>query len=396
MKRIAPTLMRMILAVVVATALIAVTASQASADTPQQTVHWTKIGIYPRTGPSWASSRAGAAVSDGTVVTVLCEVDGEPVTSDVIANDPIWADTNIGYLPNAFLLSGYDGRTPGVADCNAAPAAAPAPVAPAPPAPAAPAAPAPVAAPPAAPAAPAPVVAPPAANSAPSSGTATAPQTAPVTPTSPSAPTPHLTAAGDGTNIQWTDAQIASSSSYNRVAVARWALAHYKTWSGKVDFGDDNCTYFVSTALSEIAGWNKDWNWNDSSFLFFNSFSMNPKFWNGPTKDYVSADYFKNWLRSSGYVDKVEDVTNDATLPSRAQVGDIIQYDFHDAKGNPTGADGTVDHTMMIVGFDDKGALVVGVSDPPPSPNAWQNGSASSPITQRYHGARIYLLHITR
>ncbi|HEY4225765.1 MAG TPA: amidase domain-containing protein [Pseudolysinimonas sp.] len=368
MKRAPKTIARALGAAIIATALVAVVAGPASADTPRQTVNWTKIGIYPRTGPSWSSARAGAAVPDGTVVTVLCEVDGEAVTSDVAANDTVWADTNIGWLPNAFLDSGYDGRTPGVADCNAQ--SAPAPVAPAAPPAAGPS-----------------VAAPPATSAAPSSGTPADAQAAPSA--------PHLTSAGSY-GIQWTDAQIASTSSYNRAAVARWALANFKTWTGKYDFGDNNCTYFTSTMLTDVAGWGHDWTWSDWSLVVNASSVKNIAYWFGPTKAYVGADPFKNWLRNSGYIDQVEDVTGDATLPGRAQVGDIIQYDQHDAKNNP-GADGTVDHTMVIVGFNNAGqALVVGVSPAPTGPNPWNWGTGTNPVSAHAPGSRIYLLHITR
>jgi len=354
-------------------------ASPAAADTPQQTVRWTKIGIYPHTGPSWSTPRSGAAVSDGTVVTVFCEVDGDPITSDAATNDTIWASTNIGYLPNAFLDSGYDGRTPGVPDCDVA----------------------------ASPAAPAPAPAP----ATPSNGVG--PSTAPGQPTAPTyaSPTPstqttmpHLSDAG-AYGIQWTDAQIASTSSYNRAAAARWALANFATWDGGYDRGD--CTYFTSTMLHKAAGWPTTdawtnsvawWNWGDAA-----SWSLLAS---GPSKDFVAADYFKNWMENSGYA-MLQEVTQQgksgSPLPSNAQVGDIVQYDYENTDTGAKTPDGKMDHTMIIVGFDGSQALVVGVDDPPldangkPHPDLWQNAiSPNKSFFSRYPGARAYLLHVNR
>jgi hypothetical protein len=90
-------------------------------------IAWTKIGIYPRTGPSMSSARSGSALSDGTWVTVACELTGDYVTSDV-ATTNIWERlTNGTFLPNAFVNTHVNGWTPGIPRCDSPPPAPPAP-----------------------------------------------------------------------------------------------------------------------------------------------------------------------------------------------------------------------------------------------------------------------------
>lgn len=82
------------------------------------TVYGTDIGIFPRTGPSFASSRAAAAVPDGTRFTVICETTGESVQGDDIRSN-VWEKTSQGYyLPNAFMITGYDGFHPHLPKCG--------------------------------------------------------------------------------------------------------------------------------------------------------------------------------------------------------------------------------------------------------------------------------------
>lgn len=85
-------------------------------------VAWTGIGIYPRTGPSMASVPASGALPDGAVVSVVCELVGQAVSNGFQVTD-IWDRLEDGsWLPNAFLDTGVDGRTPGVPSCDSAPA----------------------------------------------------------------------------------------------------------------------------------------------------------------------------------------------------------------------------------------------------------------------------------
>lgn len=80
-------------------------------------IAFTEIGIYPRVAPSMDSERNGNALSDGTMVTIECELEGQPVFNGM-ATISVWAKTPHGYLPNSFLLTGVDGWTPGVPRCE--------------------------------------------------------------------------------------------------------------------------------------------------------------------------------------------------------------------------------------------------------------------------------------
>ena len=113
----------------VVAALVVVGAGPALAD---QTFHvaWTGIGIYPRSGPSMDSSRAGAALPDGAAISVNCEQDGQELTS-AAGTSTIWERLSNGtWLPNVYVETHVDGWTPGIPRCQqpAPPAPQPAPV----------------------------------------------------------------------------------------------------------------------------------------------------------------------------------------------------------------------------------------------------------------------------
>jgi hypothetical protein len=82
-------------------------------------VAWTGIGIYPRSAPSMDGSKIGEALSDGTMVSVQCELEGQSVTSDS-GTSAIWEKLVDGsFLPNAFVDTGASGWTPGIPQCEA-------------------------------------------------------------------------------------------------------------------------------------------------------------------------------------------------------------------------------------------------------------------------------------
>lgn len=90
-------------------------------------VDWTGIGIYPQKAPRFHSGTVGPALADKTSVTMVCETVGETVSNNKESSD-IWAlIKGGGYLPNAFLNTGVNGRTPGVDDCGKPPATTPPP-----------------------------------------------------------------------------------------------------------------------------------------------------------------------------------------------------------------------------------------------------------------------------
>lgn len=98
-------------------------ASPAAADTTFR-VEWTRIGIYPRSGPSMDSARFGTpALSDGTPISVRCEQEGQTVSSTA-GTSPIWERLSDGsWLPNVFVFTGADSWSPGVPRCDAPPPA---------------------------------------------------------------------------------------------------------------------------------------------------------------------------------------------------------------------------------------------------------------------------------
>ncbi|MCJ1701976.1 hypothetical protein MT356_19875 [Rathayibacter festucae] len=105
-------------AIVAALVLLFAPAAQASPHT--FTVQWSHIGIFPRSSPQMNdSNRVGAALADGTPVSVVCETTGATVTSDVGTSD-IWERLDTGaYLPNVFVETNANGFTPGVPRCDA-------------------------------------------------------------------------------------------------------------------------------------------------------------------------------------------------------------------------------------------------------------------------------------
>ena len=100
----------------------AVVGSPAHADEHQLTVAFTNgQGIHPRSSPSMAASEVGNVVPDGGTVSVVCETEGEAVSNGA-ANIFIWDKLTDGsFVPNAFLATDTNGRTPGVPACEDAP-----------------------------------------------------------------------------------------------------------------------------------------------------------------------------------------------------------------------------------------------------------------------------------
>ncbi|PPH44147.1 hypothetical protein C5D09_14065 [Rathayibacter sp. AY1C9] len=85
------------------------TAPAAEASETSFPIAWTHIGIFPRNSPSMdGNNRQGPALSDGTVVSVICEATGTTETSDAGTSD-IWEQTTVGWIPNVFVDTGTDG-----------------------------------------------------------------------------------------------------------------------------------------------------------------------------------------------------------------------------------------------------------------------------------------------
>lgn len=188
--------------------------------------------------------------------------------------------------------------------------------------------------------------------------------------------------------VAWSSEQIATISFYDRSKAREWAVGNAYSFDKYFSPEVGNCTLFASRVLFE-AGFSRTDEWTDS-WAWFNSASRGD--FDGPSKIASSADYFKNYLVDSGYATIREvDLGGTADLPE-AQVGDIVQYDLHGATaGDPL--DGVTDHTMIITSFSGLAPLVTGV-DSDVNDNEWQYATGDSAITDRYPGARAYLIHV--
>ncbi|KJL24877.1 putative amidase domain protein [Microbacterium azadirachtae] len=278
------------------------------------TIRWTHIGIFPRAAPSMSAAHAGAAVADGTTITVACEGPGDSVTSDVTTST-IWERTVDGkWYPNAFTDTGHDGWTPGIPRCDSA-------------------------------------------------ATAQPPRNA------------------------------VPSQRYNRTAAVDWAKAH---WNDSPRY-DEDCTWFISQALW-VGGVPKDNRWTDSSWDWSNLTSK----WTipGPTKPATLADNFKSYMRDSGKATVRELKWNENQMPD-AQIGDIIGYDWGHLRGKDLikGADGILDHLMIITSIDNQYPNVTGhTANTQSSGWTWSKG-AGDWWEKAYRDAngnppRVYLIHV--
>ncbi|GIH02737.1 hypothetical protein Rhe02_08040 [Rhizocola hellebori] len=82
-------------------------------------VAWTGGGGFaPRSGPHTGDAVVAATLPDGLVVSVACEVYGDSVTDSAGYTLSIWDKlVSGGYIPNAYLDTQVNGRTPGVPAC---------------------------------------------------------------------------------------------------------------------------------------------------------------------------------------------------------------------------------------------------------------------------------------
>lgn len=104
--------------ILVAVLAVTSTATATAAEPHQFQVAFSDTGIYPRTSASLSADKTGTALADGDTVTVVCEMEGEQVSNGHTAPSTIWAKLDTGvFIPNAYLYTGTDGRTPGVEEC---------------------------------------------------------------------------------------------------------------------------------------------------------------------------------------------------------------------------------------------------------------------------------------
>lgn len=290
----------------------------ALADSPTSTfpIGWAPIGIYPRSNTVWSSSHSGAAIPNGTPVEVVCEAEGQAVSSSA-GTSVIWdrlASPANAWIPNVFLATGYAAWTPGVPRCS----------------------------------------------------------------------------DYDASIAQeQRDALSTSEGQYDRAGAAEWARTNAIGFTHR--YGD-NCTWFVSNALWQGGALPKSAEWTDSSRDIGNLASRWDVFLSGPTKDATVAARLRDYLTSTGLATSSSTELNlaDPIVPG-AKLGDLIAYDWDPDDT----ADGTVDHAMIITGFDAQGSPLVSGQTNDVVDQQWQHTHDGQLIVDTKKVVRAYLVHIT-
>lgn len=175
---------------------------------------------------------------------------------------------------------------------------------------------------------------------------------------------------------------------YDRTKAVTWARGRVYDDPDPIKF-DNNCTWYVSKVLW-VGGLPQDADWTNSS--------PDPTKWaskwtdQGPTKTAAHADSLKNHLINKKYASIRELNWRQNDVPD-AQIGDVIGYDWDN------GADGYIDHLMVVTGFSGKYPLVSGHSLPRLDAGWTWSDKANDWIERAYtshtgNPPRAYLLHI--
>ncbi|CAM3250777.1 C39 family peptidase [Stackebrandtia soli] len=111
----------LIIVATIATALFALPAT-AHAGHPATVGNTDGDGLNIRQAPTTASSPVGLAQT-GDVIDVTCQAYGQWVTNTRGFSSNLWdySSDDGGYLADAYMNTGYDGRIPGVPECDDAP-----------------------------------------------------------------------------------------------------------------------------------------------------------------------------------------------------------------------------------------------------------------------------------
>mgnify|MGYP000859983856 FL=1 len=169
------------------------------------------------------------------------------------------------------------------------------------------------------------------------------------------------------------------ASNYNRQKAASWARDNVHS---KPRYSQD-CTWFVSQALwaGEIIE-TRDWT-SDPAFAS-----------DDPPRTATVADDLKNYLVNDSGFATIKELSWTQNDVPEAELGDLIMYDFSDANGK-TGADGVIDHVMIITGFSGQYPLVSGHTNDVLDQGWTYSNAADNWIGEVAPGARVYLIHIT-
>lgn len=190
---------------------------------------------------------------------------------------------------------------------------------------------------------------------------------------------------------QLTSPPLGHAANYDRDAAASWARGRVYDDPSQLNF-DDDCTWFVSRALW-AGGLPQSSDWTPMTLDPGKAASKKIGFYPGPTKTAAAADYLKNYLVSSGLA-TIRELDWSQNDPPDARLGDIIGYDWNG------GADGAIDHVMMITNFSAGYPLVSGHTAPEIDAGWTWSNKFNGWIDQvpQYrngnNGPRAYLMHI--
>ena len=186
-------------------------------------------------------------------------------------------------------------------------------------------------------------------------------------------------------------APTALAVGYDRAGAATWARGRVLDDPSQLNFPDD-CTWFVSRALW-AGGLPQSGDWSPMSIDPTKTAGHAPPYYPGPTKTAADADYLKNYLLNSGLA-TIHELSWSDNDPPAAKLGDVIGYDWNG------GADGVIDHVMMITNFSGGYPLVSGHTEPEVDAGwTWSNkyNDWIDHVPQYRNGTngpRAYLLHI--
>ncbi|MFD0556558.1 uncharacterized protein YraI [Stackebrandtia endophytica] len=98
---------------------VLITASPAQADAPATVGNTDGDGLNVRQGPNTSSTIVGA-VQTGDHVSIHCQAFGESVTNTYGFTSNIWDYSTAlgGYVADAYMATGHDGRIPGIPECG--------------------------------------------------------------------------------------------------------------------------------------------------------------------------------------------------------------------------------------------------------------------------------------
>ena len=176
---------------------------------------------------------------------------------------------------------------------------------------------------------------------------------------------------------------LAPPNSYNREAAANWATANVYGDHRYSDRQGGDCTWFASQALwAGSVPQTRDW-------------TSDPEFGSDePPRSARVADDFKNYLVNESAFATIKELSWTQNDVPEAELGDLIVYDLHGPK-EQAGADGVIDHVMVITKFSGQYPEVSGHTADVENHGWTHSQYFNTWMEKAYPGARVYLIHIT-